>query len=50
MFWNTGKVDNLLFVMELGETLARMLIGVGVILILGIILLWRPWHRKSAKA
>ncbi len=50
VFWNTGKVDNLLFVMELGDTLARMLIGVGAILILGIILLWRPWHRKSAKA
>ena len=47
VFWKTGKVDNLLFVMQLDTTLLWIVIGAIVILIGGILVAWRPWHARK---
>ncbi|MGJ8536761.1 MAG: serine hydrolase domain-containing protein [Parasphingopyxis sp.] len=49
VFWKTGNVDNLLFVMELGNTIRTIVIGAFFILMAGLLWGWRI-RRPAARA
>jgi CubicO group peptidase (beta-lactamase class C family) len=49
VFWKTGNVDNLLFVMELGSTIRIIAIGAIIILLIGLIWGWRT-RRAASRA
>lgn len=46
VFWKTGRVDNLLFILQTGSMLRTMVIGALVIALLGAVLGWRYSRRQ----
>ncbi len=47
VFWKTGNVDNLTFIIDLGGVLRLAAIGAGVILLAGMLLIWSRARRRS---
>lgn len=50
VFWRTGKVDNVTFLLELKQTLIILAIGGGLILLAGVAVGWLTRRRRGAAA